>query len=181
MFVGVVLERVRAVPGMGRRGFGPADERPYRRLTQDWVRVGLAAMVLALSALHVGDETVVERDVQRFFANLPSGARGLLEALSRLGSLWAVLLVGAAALLARRWRMALVLGLAGCTASFFGRLMAFVVAGDPLGHTISKIFETANQPTYPTFRSRSITAVLLGAAPFLTRPDRAVSRSASSF
>jgi len=36
---------------MSRRGvFGHADERPYRRLTGDWVRLVLAAVLVAVSA-----------------------------------------------------------------------------------------------------------------------------------
>ena len=52
--------------------------------------------------------------------------------LSRLGSLWAVALVAGAALLARRWRLALELAIAGGAAWFLGRLIAFLDAGDSL-------------------------------------------------
>jgi hypothetical protein len=79
------IGRLPDVHRMRRRAFGQADERPYRRLTADWFRAGAAAVLLWLSARHVGDVTAFEHDLERFFADLPQGARGLFEALSRLG------------------------------------------------------------------------------------------------
>jgi uncharacterized membrane protein YbhN (UPF0104 family)/tRNA A-37 threonylcarbamoyl transferase component Bud32 len=171
------IERLRDVGGMRRRAFGHADERPYRHLTGDWFRVGFAAGFLLLSVRHVGAVTTVERDVEHFFADLPNGAKGFFELLSRLGSLWAVLVVAAAALLAKRWRLAGLLALAGFAAWFFGRFMAFMVAGNGVGDAIANVFHTSKQPTYPTVPLAVVTAVVLTAAPFLTRPTRRLAQA----
>jgi uncharacterized membrane protein YbhN (UPF0104 family)/tRNA A-37 threonylcarbamoyl transferase component Bud32 len=167
-----VLDQVRDIPGMRRRGFGHADERPYRRLTGDWIRVVLAASLVSLSALHYGDPSTTEGNVDKLVSELPDGVQGVFEALSRLGSIWAVLLVGAAALVARRWRMAMVLVSAGGAAWFVGRLVGFLAAGQQLTSALSSVFDTAKQPTYPTVPLAVITAVILAAAPFLSRPTR---------
>ncbi|HXY93018.1 MAG TPA: lysylphosphatidylglycerol synthase domain-containing protein [Acidimicrobiia bacterium] len=168
------LERMREPRELRHRAFGHADEHPFRRLTGDWVRVGAATALLLLSARHVGDDTRVEQDVSRFFAQLPDGAHGLFTACSRLGSLWAVLLVAAAALLARRWRLALVLVVAGAIAWFVGRLMGFLVAGASVGAALADVFHPSKQPVYPTIPLALTAAVILAAAPFLTRPTRRV-------
>ena len=159
---------------MRRRAFGHADEKPFRRLTGDWIRLGSATVVLILSALHVGDEPQYEQDAARFFAQLPEGIRGLFGALSRLGSLWAVLLIVSAALVARRWRLGSALALAGCAACFFGRFMAFMVGGSGFVDAISDVFDTSKQPVYPTIPLAVIAAVIATAAPFLTRPVRRI-------
>ena len=78
------------VAGMRRRAFGHADEHPYRRLTGDWFRLVVATVLVVLSARHAGGDGAVEKDLAQFFAALPEGMRGFFEALSRLGSLWAV-------------------------------------------------------------------------------------------
>jgi uncharacterized membrane protein YbhN (UPF0104 family)/tRNA A-37 threonylcarbamoyl transferase component Bud32 len=166
------IERLRDVGGMRRRAFGHADERPYRHLTGDWFRVGIAGILLILSIRHLGATTDVEHDVQRFFADLPDGAKGFFELLSRLGSLWGVLLVATAALLARRWRLALVMVIAGVLAWFFGRFIAFIVAGQSVGDAFTDVFHASKQPTYPTVPFAVVAAVLITALPFLTRPMR---------
>ncbi|MEX1007942.1 MAG: lysylphosphatidylglycerol synthase domain-containing protein [Acidimicrobiia bacterium] len=166
------LERLRGVGAMRDRAFGHADEKPFRRLTGDWIRLASATVLLFLSARHVGDAPDYEQDAARFFAQLPDGIRGFFEALSRLGSLWAVLLVVAAAFLARRWRLAVILAIAGVAAWFFGRFMAFMVAGAGFGDAIADVFHTSKQPVYPTIPLAVIAAVIATSAPFLTRPVR---------
>jgi uncharacterized membrane protein YbhN (UPF0104 family) len=155
-----------------RRAFGHADERPYRRLTADWFRLGIAVLLLWLSVGHVGDATEFEHTLERFFAGLPDGARGLFEALSRLGSLWAVLLIASAALVARRWRLASMLLLAGSCAWFAARLVAFLTAGAGLGDALADVFRSSMQPSYPTIPVAVVAGVLFTALPFLTRPVR---------
>jgi uncharacterized membrane protein YbhN (UPF0104 family)/tRNA A-37 threonylcarbamoyl transferase component Bud32 len=160
--------------GIRRRAFGHADERPYRRLTGDWLRLVTASLLVTLSALHVGDESATEQAVTRWFDSLPAGLHGLFEALSRLGSLWVVLLVTAAALVARRWRLAAVLAASGATAWFVGRLGGFLVAGHDLPDALRDVFDPARHLSYPTVPLAVTTAIVLAAAPFLTRPVRRV-------
>ena len=166
------LERVPGLTSFGRHAFGHADEKPFRRLTGDWIRLGIATGLLILSACHVGDPYGYERDAATFFAQLPDGVRGFFDALSRLGSLWAALLVVSAALLARRWRLAVSLAIAGAAAWFVGRFMAFMVAGAGFGGAIGDVFDSSKQPVYPTIPLAMIAAVIATASPFLTRPVR---------
>ena len=109
---------------------------------------------------------------KNFWSSLPAGLHGFFEALSRLGSLWAVALVAAAALFARRWRLALELAIAGGVAWFVARLIAFVDTGDSFTTAVKHVFDGSLQPTYPTVPLAVMTAVILTAAPFLTRPVR---------
>jgi uncharacterized membrane protein YbhN (UPF0104 family)/tRNA A-37 threonylcarbamoyl transferase component Bud32 len=166
------FERLRDARGVRRRAFGQADERPYRRLTADWFRAGAAALLVWLSVRHVGDASAFEHELERLFAGLPDGARGLLEALSRLGSLWAVVLVASAALVARRWRLAGLLLVAGACAWFTARLVAFLVGGAGLVDAVADVFRLSKQPIYPTVPLAVVAGVLFTALPFLTRPMR---------
>jgi len=157
------------------RAFAPSDDRPYRRLTGDWVRLAAAAILLALSALHAGDETTAAKDAERFFAGLPDGAHGLFEALERLGALWVVAIVVLALVVARRWRVGVLLGVAGAAAWLLGRLMGFVVlGGEDAGGVIEAVFDGADV-AYPLVPLAVLTATLLAARPFLVRPARRTS------
>ena len=144
------LERLRLPSGMRRRAFGHADEKPFRRLTGDAIRVGVAAVLLALSAAHYTDHTRFDQDVEHALGDLPDGLHGLFSAFSRLGALWAVLVIAAAAFVARRWRLAVALLVAGSAAWFAGRFMGFVVAGVSPGDAFVAVFPTSKQPVYPT-------------------------------
>src|SRR5262249_8395272 len=166
------LERLRPPRGLRRHAFGHADEKPFRRLTGDAIRVGVAAVLLALSAAHYTDHTQFDQDVERAFADLPDGLHGLFAAFGRVGAVWAVLLVAAAAFLARRWRLAAALAVAGGGAWFAARFMGFVVAGVSPGDAFVDVFHTSKQPLYPTVPLAVIAAVIATAAPFLTRPVR---------
>ncbi|HEY8217901.1 MAG TPA: lysylphosphatidylglycerol synthase transmembrane domain-containing protein [Acidimicrobiia bacterium] len=154
------------------RVFSPADCRPYRRLTADRVRVVAAGVLLALSAWHVGDANPAEQDAQRLLANLPEGARGLFEALERLGALWALAVLVLVLVVARRWRLGVVLGGAGATAWLIGRFMGFFVAeGKSFGPAVRAVFDGADV-SYPAVPVAVIAAVLITASPFLVRPAR---------
>ena len=49
----------------GRRvGIGHADERPYRRLTGDWIGLALATLIIAVTALNARDVLVITTDLQ---------------------------------------------------------------------------------------------------------------------
>jgi uncharacterized membrane protein YbhN (UPF0104 family)/tRNA A-37 threonylcarbamoyl transferase component Bud32 len=165
-------DRDERADGVRRRAFGHADERPYRRLTGDWLRLVVAAILVTVSALHVGDESSFEQQATKWFESLPAGLHGVFEALSRLGSIWVVILVTAAALVARRWRLAAVLATSGAAAWFGGRLLGFVVAGQGFTDALRHVFDTGRQLSYPTVPVAVTTAVVLAAAPFLTRPIR---------
>src|SRR5215470_10975666 len=161
--------RLRAVPSarqFGRsatgagRAFGHADERPYRRLTGDWIRVVVAALLLWVSAAHADTPWKAEQSLADFFGSLSSELRSVFEALARLGSLWALAIVAIAALAARRWRLAAELALAGALAWFVGRVIGFLVAGDDLGAALGHVFD-GHDVAYPAVPVAVIAAVIL--------------------
>jgi uncharacterized membrane protein YbhN (UPF0104 family) len=162
---------VAAVARPLRRGFGRADEHPYQRLTADIVKLILASVLLVMSARHVGDGNATEADVRQFFASLPDGFHGFFVAVFKFGSLWALGLVVVAGLVARRWRLAAAIAIAGVLAWFFGRLLSLVVAG--ANHPLEGVFDGRSLPSsYPVVRLAVIAAVVLTAAPYLSRPLR---------
>ncbi len=155
-----------------RRAFGRADERPYRRRPSDVVRFVAAALLLVASARHVGAAHPLERDLPRFFTDLPAGLSGVFRSLLALGTLWGVTLVTVAALLLRRLRLALALAGAGILAWVAARVVAFLVAGDAVGDALHAAFDNSRAGRYPTVHLAVLGAVLLTAAPFLSRPLR---------
>ncbi len=154
------------------RAFGRADERPYRRRPTDVVRLVVAVVLLVASARHVGAAHPVERDLARFFGDLPSGLEGVFRSLLALGTLWGVILVTVAALLLRRLRLALALAGAGVLAWGAARLVAFLVAGDSVGDAVRATVDNSHAARYPTVHLAVLGAVLLAASPFLSRPLR---------
>ena len=86
--------------------FGPASEEPYRRRTSDWVRVVVAVVALALLVAYHDNPCNANQDLFRFFNGLPDDLQPLFQTLYWAGTLWMVLILAAAALIARRWRLA---------------------------------------------------------------------------
>ena len=161
--------------GIGRPpafGFGHADEHPYRRLTADWVKLPLAAVLLVASVLHVGDEVAAELRVDRLFSDWPDRFDGVYRGLFAVGTVWGVGLVVVAALVARRWRLGLVLGLGGLLGWFGARFVGLLVSGRSFGDALVGVFDGACPGSYPAVHLAVIAAVILTAEPFLTRPMR---------
>jgi uncharacterized membrane protein YbhN (UPF0104 family) len=155
-----------------RRAFGAADEHPFRRLTADWIKLGVAAVLVTVSLRHVGNKTATENRIEQFFHSFPDGLNHLFNGLLGLGVLWGVGLVVIAALVARRWRLASVLASAGLLAWYFARFVGFLAAGKDLGHAFTSAFSDTQSTSYPAVHVAVIAAVILAAAPFLTRPMR---------
>ena len=156
-----------------RRGvFGHADERPYRRLTGDAIRLVLAGVVVAVSAANPAFLRTAERTLDEFFASLPGAFDGVFTVALAVGYLWGVALVVLAAVVARRYRLALVLGIGGFGVWCVARFLGFVVDGRSVGAALGVVFGSDEPGHYPTVRLAVLAAVVLVAAPFLTRPVR---------
>ncbi len=165
-------------PGRIRRwregSFGPASELPYRRRTSDWIRLVAAAAVLTALSRHVNDVTNTEKSVFDFFNTLPSGLQSFFRLLYAVGTLWAVGLVVSAALLARRWRLARDMGIAGVAAWAIARGMGALVAQD---ESVSKSLDAVvrfghDSPNFPLARLAVVVAVIAVAGPYVTRATR---------
>ncbi len=156
-----------------RRGvFGHADERPYRRLTGDWVRLVLAAVLVAITAANPQFLRSAEATLDAFFATLPGSFDGVFEVALAVGYLWGLALVVVAALVARRYRLATVIAASGVLAWFVAKFLAFTVAGADVWSALGKAFSSDDTTSYPTVRLAVLAAVVLVASPFLTRPVR---------
>jgi undecaprenyl-diphosphatase len=161
------------LPHWRRRTFGPASEEPYRRRTSDWVRLAVATGLLVAACFHEGNPTDAEQDLFAFFNGLPNDLQSLFVTIYRVGALWAVGLVVAAALIARRWRLARDLAISGVAAWFFGRFIGVIVAAhESIGDGIRVVTRLDDSPSFPVVRLAVIAAVICAASPYLTRPTR---------
>jgi glycosyltransferase 2 family protein len=171
----------RPEPGRGwsrwRTGtFGPASELPYRRRTSDWIRLVIAFVLLVAFVAHWSDPWQAEQDLFQLFNGLPDDFESFFRALYTLGALWALGIVVVAALVARRWRLARDLAIAGVLAWVLARVIGAVVVNDA---GISKAFDAVTRinddsPGFPVVRLAVIVAVVCTASPYLTRPMRRV-------
>ncbi|HVU73457.1 MAG TPA: lysylphosphatidylglycerol synthase transmembrane domain-containing protein [Mycobacteriales bacterium] len=160
------------MPGTVRRAaFGRASEEPYRRRTSDVARLVIAAAAVALLARRSDHVSAFSRDVFRAFNDLPDGLRDTANVLYGLGALWAVATVGTAALVARRWRLARDLAVAGLAGWLVARGLGLELAEGSLRH----IVRAHVTPRFPNVRLTVVVAVVAAAAPFLTRGVRRVS------
>ena len=162
--------------GIGRApafGFGHADEHPYRRLTADWVKLPLAAVLLVASVLHAGDEVAAELRVDRLFSDWPYRFGGVYRGVFAVGTVWGVALVVVAALVAVVGG-----GSASCSGSAVssdGSVRGSSACSCPGGRsatTFVGVFDGSRPGSYPAVHLAVIAAVILTAEPFLTRPMR---------
>jgi len=164
--------------GLGRwrhTTFGPASEEPYQRRTSDWVRLALAMIIVYVLARHAGDISATERNVFEFFNSLPDGLRTLFRGAYRMGALWAVALIVAAALIGRRWRLARDLFLSGALAWAIGRALGEFVSHGSLTKSLEVVVRFGDDsPSFPQVRLAVVTAVVCAASPYLTRPTRRI-------
>jgi membrane-associated phospholipid phosphatase len=153
--------------------FGPASESPYRRRVSDAVRLVVAVAVVAWCVLRVEGVSGVERTIFEFFNSLPNGLHPLFRVLYRVGFLVAVGLVGASAVIVRRWRLARDLALAGVGSAVIAVLLNHVV-GEPAG--AAALFHLIRRwpagPSFPSIRVALVVGVFAAASPYLARPTR---------
>jgi glycosyltransferase 2 family protein len=159
--------------------FGPASEEPYRRRVPDGVRLVLAAAVLAALAGHAAaSPTTTEVALFQFFNSLPEGLHTLFRSLYAVGTLWAVALAMAAALIGRRWRLARDLLVAGVAAWGIARVLGAWVLGSSLTAGIRAVTRVSGEtPSFPFARLAVVVAVIATAGPYLTRPTRRVGQA----
>lgn len=138
------------------------------RRPADIVVLVVGILLLVLLAQGADDPRPWETNVAEFFLNLPSWIRTGLEWLLKLGSLWAVVVLAGGALLAKRWRLARDLAIAGFVTWLLARGLALLSAPgrrDDLGD----IFGADTLPTFPVISLAVVTAMVATAAPYLVR------------
>jgi undecaprenyl-diphosphatase len=153
--------------------FGPASEEPYRRRPSDAVRLAVAVAIVAWFVLRVPGVSGLERSVFQFFNSAPNGLHPFFRAIYRVGFLLVPGLVGAAALIGRRWRLVRDLLLAGVGSAFVAIALNHVV-GEPAG--AASLFHLVRRwpsgPSFPSTRVAVIVGVFAAASPYLARPTR---------
>jgi uncharacterized membrane protein YbhN (UPF0104 family) len=158
----------------GRRApFARASEEPYRRRTTDALRLVSAVAGVVWLSQHSARTSDLSLAVFHAVNGLPGSLRPLFDTLSRAAALWAVALVVAAALAARRWRLARDLLLAGVLAWVAARgLGLFLATG--FRPSLRAVVRTRTTPSFPNVRLSLLVAVVSAAAPYLTRRVRRV-------
>ena len=128
----------------------------------------VGSLLLVLLSQGADDLRPWEKNVAEFFLNLPSWISTGLEWILRLGSLWAVVVLAGGALLARRWRLARDLAIAGAGAWPTARTLALLAAPGRRDE-LSDVFSAGNLPTFLVISLAVLTAIVATAAPYLVR------------
>jgi undecaprenyl-diphosphatase len=172
------MSTVSREPTARARGAGarPASTG-IRRRPADLVWLGLGGAVLLLTALpiHAHSISAIETDAFRLVNDLPSLPFAIVWVPMQLGNLLVVPAVVVAALIARRWRLALGLGLAGVGVYALAKVVKhYVLRGRP-GTLLDLVTVRGAEPHGLGFVSGHIgvvTALALVAWPWLPRWGR---------
>ena len=156
-----------------RRFFRRDTNRTTRRAT-DGLRLVGAALILGALALHAGHETNTERSIVGVVSPLPAGLETPLAAFYSLAALWAVVLLGGALLIGRRWRLARDIVIAGALAWGLGRVLGSLVRHGDLARAFDTLTRIGSTPRFPLTRVAVVAAVVIVSAPHLSRPLRRV-------
>jgi undecaprenyl-diphosphatase len=154
--------------------FGPASELPYRRRTSDWVRLIIAVAIVAFAIANENSPGDFEQNLYALLNGLPGDLRSFFTALYDIAALWALGIVVVAALIARRWRLARDLAIAGGAAWLIGRFLgALVVNDESLEKSLDIVTRLGDaSPSFPVVRLAIVVAIVVTAGPYLTRPIR---------
>jgi undecaprenyl-diphosphatase len=115
----------------------------------------------------------VERTLFELFNSLPGGLRPVFGAFYRVGFLVAVGLVGAAAVIGRRWRLVRDLALAGVGSAVIARLLNHAVSEPPHAAALFHLIRRwPAGPSFPSNRLALVVGVFAAASPYLARPTR---------
>lgn len=153
--------------------FGTVPQAAIRRRPSDVVRVLAAAVLLVLLAWAAERLTGLEAWVLELLAGIPRSLEVLWRSLYVGGAVLATVPLVLAALAGRRWRLvATMLGAAAVTAAA-GLVLRSVV--EPVGEATvatAGVGWSGTVPPFPALPLAVAAAVVVGAAPLLTRPTR---------
>jgi len=162
------IERTEAAPvdlqaAHHRVGATTTARRVLVRRPADAVALVAATLVLIVLAGRAGTVTAVDESLIRLIGSIPTGLRGVLVDIYRLGSVWTVAVVAGLAL----WRKCTALAVT-VTAS---GLLAWVVA------RLLRVWVDSGSPSaaFPLGRVAVFAAVVTVTVPYLARPWRIVS------
>jgi undecaprenyl-diphosphatase len=156
-------------------GFGPASEEPYRRRVTDGIKLGIESVVLAILVMHASYPSALEKDVFQAFNDLPGSWYGFFRGVYALGTVWALGLAIAAAVIGRRWRLARDLLVAGLGAWAIAHALGAWVAGDGISESFKAVTRVSGvSPEFPAARLALLVGVIATAGPYVTRPTRRI-------
>ena len=174
----MVDETATMLPRFRGRAFRAASEQTARRRTTDWLRLVVAIAVLFVLARHANSITVTERAIFELFNTLPNGLSTFFEVLYRFGTLWVLLLMVGATLLAGRWRLGRALLLSGVLAWAVARVLGeFVVGQESFAKSLSVITRSGPTPSFPLVRLAIFVAIVAVAHPYVTAPTRRIGQA----
>jgi undecaprenyl-diphosphatase len=150
------------------------EEGTVRRRPGDAVRVVVAAVAVVLLAFHADHPTRLEHDVVRLVDGLPHGGHSFVVLAYNLLTLWAIGLLFGAAVLVRRWRLVRDVALAGVVAWVLGGLVARMTHDAGVWSSLHLTLDLTDLPRYPAVRLGVAVAMVVVAAPHLTRPVRRI-------
>jgi uncharacterized membrane protein YbhN (UPF0104 family) len=153
-----------------RRIFGIVPDAAVRRHPSDLVRVGVAAILVAITAVLALHLTEFEKAGYELVAAIPTGLRDFLWAVYLLGTAGVLLGLTVAVLVARRLRFTLVLIAAGLLAFGAGVALQALVGSRAVRQAAG--LDAYDTPTYPVVLVAVSTAVVLVAVAYLTRTAR---------
>jgi len=154
--------------------FGPAAEKPYRRLTRDYLRLILSIFVVFYLCQNIDSISDFSENLFKTVNGLPNDLESFFVLLFSLGTLWALAIIAGAAILARRWRLARDLALAGVFAWVIGRLIGVMIdEGSSITKSLDAVIRIGDStPSFPYVPLAVVVAVVSAASPYLTRPTR---------
>ncbi len=154
--------------------FGPASEKPYRRLTRDYLRVLISVLIVLYLCDNVNTVSDLSKNIYKTINGMPDGMESFFILAFGFGSLWALALIGSAALIARRGRLARDLVVAGALAWILGRLIGVLaVQGAPFDKSLDAVIRIGDgTPSFPYVPLAVAVAIISAAMPYLARPTR---------
>jgi uncharacterized membrane protein YbhN (UPF0104 family)/tRNA A-37 threonylcarbamoyl transferase component Bud32 len=153
--------------------FGVVPAGARRRRPSDVVRAGLAALIVALTALGADDVTTLEMRVFDVLADLPSWIHSSAEVGYRVGVVGTLAVLGLAFLATRKFRLVLLITLAGFLGWAASVGLRALVDASEARRGADFVIDGA-VPEYPAVVVALATTALLVAAPYLLRPARRI-------
>ena len=153
-----------------RRVLGIVPEEAVRRHPSELWRMGVATLLVAISgvaALHV---STFEKIAYDLIVSLPSGLRDIFWVFYLMGTVAVAAGLGVAMLVARRFRLGLVL-LAGAAIAALLSLSLDAIVDDEAALSAAGL-DRYGLPSYPVVLLAVAAAVVLIASAYLTRPAR---------
>ncbi|BEP12552.1 hypothetical protein acdb102_08630 [Acidothermaceae bacterium B102] len=157
--------------GVRQASFARASEHPYRRRTTDVFRVVVATVGVLWLSDNSGYNSPLALAVFHALNGLPGALKPLFENVYRASAIWALLIVAAAAVVTRRWRLARDLLLAGVLGWLLARGLGLVLA-DGFRPGLRAVVRSRVTPSFPNVQLTLLVAVVTAASPYLTRAVR---------